>query len=201
MSPVQALVRVLSPQDCEQVKRGFRCLGDETRYHRWGRPVLRAEQVLGWIPELEGGRSFALGACARTNGAPMGLARYSTKGPHGAELALVVVDEWQGRGLGTELLKLLLTHARARGVRHVTAAVMLENRRALALMRGIGAVRTGPLSGTVELAAALPPHQRRCCGKLPTKYVVSLFGRRGDRRGASDLGRSSRIPRPPDLAP
>jgi hypothetical protein len=71
-------------------------------------------------------------ATAATEGtAPdgVGVARFVRLAdrPDVAEAAVVVVDELQGRGLGSLLLRALTTAARLRGVAHFRAEVLPEN--------------------------------------------------------------------------
>lgn len=51
-----------------------------------------------------------------------------------AEIALVVQDHWQGKGLGTILMTELLQYAEAKGIRRFRAYVLAENRRMLDLL-------------------------------------------------------------------
>ena len=50
-----------------------------------------------------------------------------------AEMAIVVEDEWQSRGVGTSLLLELEERAAFRGIETFTAEVLLENRPMLGL--------------------------------------------------------------------
>jgi acetyltransferase len=80
----------------------------------------------------------------------VGVVRYVRDGDL-AEVAVTVVDAWQGRGVGTVLLDALLGHARKHGVSRLWASVMVENGRAIRLARRFGAQRR-PIStvGVVE---------------------------------------------------
>lgn len=77
--------------------------------------------------------------------------------PGTGELAVLVVDAWQRQGVGTTMIGLLLTRARARGVERVTVNV-LSGRRGLlaALGRRLEPVRTSftadGLTGVYKLA-------------------------------------------------
>ena len=51
-----------------------------------------------------------------------------------AEVAFVVQDDWQGRGLGRLLVGELLAAAEARGIRRFRAYVLADNRRMLRLL-------------------------------------------------------------------
>lgn len=58
---------------------------------------------------------------------------------HGtAEFAVLVADAWQGQGLGRRLIARLLQLAQAAGVRCMRGDVLSENRRMLAILRGLG---------------------------------------------------------------
>jgi RimJ/RimL family protein N-acetyltransferase len=63
------------------------------------------------------------------------VGRYEpTADPHVAEVAFVVQDGWQGKGLGRTLLRALLGAAQARGIRRFRAYVLASNHRMLRLL-------------------------------------------------------------------
>ena len=71
----------------------------------------------------------------------VGVARYGTpSGADEAEIALVVEDGWQRRGLGTILLSALLDHGRSRGISRFLAHVLADNQRMLRLIGRLGTV-------------------------------------------------------------
>jgi GNAT superfamily N-acetyltransferase len=55
-------------------------------------------------------------------------------GRPGVDIGLVVADSWQGQGLGTTLLGLLVARAAARGIRALQVEVLPGNSRMLALI-------------------------------------------------------------------
>jgi acetyltransferase len=55
-----------------------------------------------------------------------------------AEIALVVADDWQGRGLGRRLMERLIAAARGLSVRRLVGATLSENISMLALARKLG---------------------------------------------------------------
>ena len=55
-----------------------------------------------------------------------------------AELAVLIVDEYQGLGLGTELSRRLLEIARVEKIEQVAVDVLAENRRMLEVCREVG---------------------------------------------------------------
>ena len=87
----------------------------------------------------------------------MGVARYvrDADDPQAAEIALTIADDWQGRGLGTELLARLSYRAREEGICRFTAVVASENVPMGMLLRTVGAVETGRNFGTLEYEIAL----------------------------------------------
>jgi acetyltransferase len=56
----------------------------------------------------------------------------------GAEFALLVTDDWQGKGLGVELLRRLLDIGRTEGVHHVMGRILPDNRNMLHLCKKLG---------------------------------------------------------------
>jgi GNAT superfamily N-acetyltransferase len=56
-----------------------------------------------------------------------GGGRYIVFDPGRAEMAFVVVDAWQGRGIGSVLMRHLVKFARDAGLRELAAEVLLEN--------------------------------------------------------------------------
>lgn len=69
----------------------------------------------------------------------IGIGRLSkAHGLDEAEFALVISDQWQRHGLGTRLLALLVTIARAEKLLRLTASLLPENRAMLAVARKCG---------------------------------------------------------------
>ena len=81
------------------------------------------------------------------------VARYEpTDEPGTAEVAFVVQDAWQGKGLGTIMLNELLAAAAERGITRFRAYVLADNPRMLGLLRRFTDVQERTIdSGVVEL--------------------------------------------------
>lgn len=81
------------------------------------------------------------------------VARYEpTSEPGVAEVAFVVQDGWQGKGLGRRLLRELLAAAAARGIRRFRAYVLADNVRMLRLLsRYTHLLERRTASGVTEL--------------------------------------------------
>jgi RimJ/RimL family protein N-acetyltransferase len=103
----------------------------------------------------------------------VGVARYGCEpGSDEAEIALVVQDGWQGRGLGTILLTALLAHGESRGLTRFRAYVLATNHRMLRLIEEVGLVGERSLDqGVISLRftprPSRPPQEDRPAGTPP----------------------------------
>jgi GNAT superfamily N-acetyltransferase len=154
-------VRPIAATDKELIRQGFARLSPESRYRRFlsSMPSLDA-RALAYLTELDHHDHEALIALDVESHEAVGVARFvrDPAEPASAEVAVTVVDDWQGRGLGTALLGELADRARAEGVRRFTALVLAENRNMLGMLGELGAARVVDREqGTVELAVDLPP--------------------------------------------
>jgi acetyltransferase len=86
----------------------------------------------------------------------IGVARYAYDEPaREAEIAVVVEDRWQSRGLGTLLLSELIGYAQEKGIATLRAYVLAENVRMLKLLRRVATILDRKLeSGVVSLLLA-----------------------------------------------
>jgi len=89
------------------------------------------------------------------------VARYEPSGEPGvAEVAVVVQDGWQDRGLGTVLFSELLVAAHLNGIERFRAWVLADNRRMLGLIARLGEVSQRSIDrGVVELTFAARPER------------------------------------------
>ena len=148
-----AVLREVRPEDKPLFREGFSELSAHSRYLRFfeARKTL-TEEDLRYLTEVDGHDHHAIVAIAtgpdgRVHGA--GSARFIRDPRHGdrAEMAVVVVDRYQGHGIGRALLRLLIRAARAREVKTLEARLLAENHRLLAALQRIapsGTVRTDP---------------------------------------------------------
>jgi acetyltransferase len=72
-----------------------------------------------------------------------------------AEFALVVADEWQGKGLGRALLERLCEAARAAGYRALIGHILHANRDMLELAAHVGFTEQSQHGDTVTVARTL----------------------------------------------
>jgi RimJ/RimL family protein N-acetyltransferase len=155
------LIRQVQPSDAPLLADGFARLSAHSRQMRFLR---RKDQLstaeLRYFTNLDHRDHEALGALD-PSGRGVGIARYvrDAQDPHAAEIALTIVDDWQGRGLGTELLARLTGRAYSAGIRRFTALVATGNVAMTALLDNVGGTLVGRGPGTVEYEITLAPRQ------------------------------------------
>jgi RimJ/RimL family protein N-acetyltransferase len=154
------LVRPIGPDDKQKLLDAFERLSPESRYRRFfsATPKLRAGQVR-YLTEVDHHTHEALVAVDPRSNEGLGVARFirSPDDPAVAEIAVAVIDDWHGRGLGTALLHGLTARAREEGVERFSAMVLAENEPMLDLLRRLGDVEvTGRDHGVIELLMDLP---------------------------------------------
>lgn len=131
-------VRPIRPEDEAGLVSLYGRLSEHTAYQRFFAVMRRLPPDWAhFLANVDYRRRFALVA-ERLDGGPSALiavARYEPAGdPDVAEIALVVQDDWQERGLGTLLLGDLLRAAAANGITRLRAWVLADNRRMLDLL-------------------------------------------------------------------
>jgi GNAT superfamily N-acetyltransferase len=153
-------IRRLRDLDNELLLRGFRRLSPESRYRRFLTPTPElSERTLRYLVEIDHRNHEALIAVDEDVGEGVGVARYvrNQARPSAAEVAVTVVDDWQGRGLGTLLLEAITMRAREEGVDTFTALMLVDNSQMMDLLQRLGAVRVvDRAAGTVEVEVHLP---------------------------------------------
>ena len=156
----RVVVRPVRPDDRERLVAGFARLGAESRYQRFLAPMAElSEADITYLTDIDHHDHEALAAIDLETGEGVGVARFIRRAdrPDTAEAAVTVIDEWQGRGVGTALLDLLAARARAEGVARFTALLLAENRDMLDVLEVAGPVHVvGRDRGTIEIEAELP---------------------------------------------
>jgi GNAT superfamily N-acetyltransferase len=136
-SPARSGVAVarLESSDGLALRRFFFKLSPQTLYRRFLSPIARPEQARpDRLLDVDHRDREAL--VALVAGEIVGVARYVRKpGQDAADLAVVVADAWQRRGIATLLLKALGDQALAAGIESFSVLMQADNRPVLALLR------------------------------------------------------------------
>ena len=133
--------RHVSPDDQPLITEGIRTASRETLLHRFFSPIRSvAPDMLRGMLAIDRTQGLCIVGAVEENGATRIIcgARYvRLPEPGRAEIAFTVHDDYQHRGLGTFLLKLLAKLAGPEGIRWFEADVMNSNQKMLNLFRKV----------------------------------------------------------------
>jgi GNAT superfamily N-acetyltransferase len=146
--------------DRELLLEGFERLSEESRYRRFLAPTAElSETMVRHLIEVDHRDHEAMIAIDDGTGEGVGVARYVRHAPRpeAAEVAVTVVDDWQGRGLGTVLLEAISVRAREEGITTFTASLLAKNQEMLDLFERLAPVRViDHEAGTIEVEFTIP---------------------------------------------
>jgi acetyltransferase len=136
------VLRPIRPEDADIEQNFVRELSPQAKYFRFMHAVQELTPLmLVRFTQIDYDREMAFIAVTDTDGTEreIGVARYTLR-PNGdaCEFAIVVADQWRGRGLGTRLMSVLMECAKARGIRLMEGEVLAENANMLRLMQRLG---------------------------------------------------------------
>jgi acetyltransferase len=161
----EVVVRPITPGDASLLQAFVRRLSAKSRRFRFF--VALAELSATQLERFVNGdpaRALALVALSTREEctAIVAEARYALEhGSDNAEFAIAVADEFQRRGLGTQLVKRLLTTAWRRGVRRLFGEIKSDNRAMLALAIRLGfRLRNSVQDESIVIASMLPSSER-----------------------------------------
>jgi RimJ/RimL family protein N-acetyltransferase len=160
----QVLIRPIQGADAPLLADGFARLSLRSRQMRFLAPKAELSAAeLRYLTEVDHHDHEALGAVDHAAGRGVGVARYvrSAEDAQSAEIAVTVVDEWQGRGLGTELVTQLSERALAEGIGRFTGLAAADNAAVARLARNIGADPVEVEAATVVYEISLAPGRAR----------------------------------------
>ncbi|NMO92707.1 GNAT family N-acetyltransferase [Actinomycetospora sp. TBRC 11914] len=125
--PPDVTVRELGDGELDVLDAVFAGLSPRSRALRFhGATPRLTPGVRRALAAVDGHTHLAVAAFA-PDGTPIGIARLVGLDAHHAELAVEVVDAWQGRGVGRRLLLAVATRGRAAGYDRLVADVLTEN--------------------------------------------------------------------------
>ena len=134
-------IRPIAAADAELIREFVRSLSFETRYLRFMGAVNElSPQLVDRLTGIDHRRDAALIAVVDGGGADrvVGVARYALDADgESCDFAIVVADDWQGRGLGRRLLTLLIETAAARGLKRIGGDVLAVNQPMLAFVKAL----------------------------------------------------------------
>lgn len=151
-------LRPIRPEDAVREHAFVASLSDTSRYYRFQHPVAAlSDEMIERFTQLDYAREMALVAIDPAEDRIAGVARYFPNPDRtSAEFAVVVSDAWQGRGLGTLLMKSLVDSARDAGYQAMEGSVLAANIGMLKLVEQLGfVVERGEDSHTLRVVLKL----------------------------------------------
>ena len=154
-------IRAIRPEDADRLQSFVRDMSEESRYFRFVSTLAQlTPRMLVRYTQVDYDRELALVAVVAPGDEPLGeqplaadiavagaadaeriigVVRYLLN-PDGetCEFAIAIADDWQGRQLGSTLMRAIIDAARAKGLRRMDGYVLANNARMLELMSYIG---------------------------------------------------------------
>ncbi len=155
-------IRPVTPADREEIRQGLQTLSPETTYRRFFVSAFSpGDRELRYLTEVDGENHVALGAIDCTHHPPRGtgVARYVrlSEEPTVAEAAVVVIDAYQGRGIGSLLMAALSKRAAECGLERFRGYVLMENTGVVQGLRALGAAESPVEGGILQLDVPIYP--------------------------------------------
>lgn len=137
-------IRAIDGNDGERLLEAFGRASAETIHRRFFAVRRLTEDDVGFFVNVDFVKHVALVASVNENMKQpiVGGGRYVVVTPTQAEVAFAVVDEYQGWGIGTALMRHLTALARKAGIEELIAEVLPENMPMLKVFKNSGLLMT-----------------------------------------------------------
>ena len=153
------VVRPIRVDDKQAVESAFARLSEQSRYQRFLTPISELSgSQLRYLTEVDHHDHEALVAFDAEGEEGVAVARFVRLADgRSAEAAVTVVDDWQGKGLGTAICNLLAERAREEGIDRFTALLLASNEQMHDVLASLGPAKVlSRVAGTVEVEVAIP---------------------------------------------
>ncbi|WP_052851359.1 bifunctional GNAT family N-acetyltransferase/acetate--CoA ligase family protein [Streptomyces avicenniae] len=154
-----AHIRPITPADADRLVSFYERVSDESKYYRFFAPYPRlSDRDVHRFTHHD--YDDRVGLAATVRGGFLATVRYDRVGPGAdvAEVAFLVEDAHQGRGLGSVLLEHITAVARERGIRRFEAEVLPANGKMIKVFTDAGySQRRSWADGAVRLTLDLAP--------------------------------------------
>jgi acetyltransferase len=154
------MIRAIRGDDAPMLQSFVRRLSARSRYFRFFVALAELSAAeLKRLVDMDRRRGMAVVALSERSDTIIAEARcVLDDDSSSAEFAVAVADEFQRRGLGTELVKKLLAYASGKGVRRLFGLIKADNQAMLALARRLGfQIGVNVSDGSTVIASILPP--------------------------------------------
>jgi acyl-CoA synthetase (NDP forming)/ribosomal protein S18 acetylase RimI-like enzyme len=174
-----AHIRPIRPDDREVFVEFYARVSDQSKYYRFFSPMPKlSERDIDRFTHVDNVDRVAL--VLTLQGRIIAVGRYDTVRPGEAEVAFLVEDQHQGRGIGQLLLEHLAQAGRERGVERFVAEVLPDNTRMIQTFRDAGyRVVSEYDEGVLQLEFSIDP----------TDTAIGLMATREHRAEAASIER------------
>ena len=153
-------LRPVGPDDKPLLEQGMAMLSPDSRRLRFMSPIENlSRSQLAYLTEIDHESHLAWGVTVEGRPVAVGRLVRLAASPEVAEIAITVVDEWQRRGLGRLLVRVLAEIGRSVGIERFEFEALPENEGIVRLLGGFGATHEygeGIVSGSMEIASIEP---------------------------------------------
>jgi RimJ/RimL family protein N-acetyltransferase len=172
-------IRQIEPGDSDLIRAFYDELTERSRRLRFLVPTNElSDEDLRYLTEVDHKRHEAM--VALDGDRLVGVARYvrAPRDRESAEVAVVVVDDRQGHGIGTTLLDRLTERARENGIVRYTALVSEDNDIVIDALERAGAERTSTAEqGEIEFAIDVPAEGLGERLRTALRWIASALSR------------------------
>lgn len=154
----EVLIRPIRKDDAVRERAFIERLSPESRYHRFLGQYRIDDEMIRRFTDVDFQRDMAFVALREDAGEQreIGVCRFCISDDgESCECAATVSDEWQGKGLGTLLMRHLIDVARQRGIKRMIAIELAENVAMRALAESLGFKRDAEHGGGGEVVHVL----------------------------------------------
>jgi RimJ/RimL family protein N-acetyltransferase len=145
------LIGPLDPNDRQRFLRGIGRASPDSMYKRFMTPLPRLSRTqLAYLLGVDHQDHEALLAIDEDGGEAVAVGRFVRleDSPSAAEAAVLVIDDWQGLGLGKAVCRLLAARARQLGIERFQATMLTDNSAMKAVLESLGEMRMVSDDGT-----------------------------------------------------
>ena len=149
-------IRPIRPDDAGRERAFIDGLSPQSRYQRFMHNLREpGEAFVQSLVNVDYRRTMALVAVTGDGVAEriIGVARYAADNDETCEFAVAVADDWQCRGIGTTLVRLLFDHAARAGFSTIYGTILADNQRMIELAEWLGLTIDAPQAGETTVRA------------------------------------------------
>jgi acetyltransferase len=133
-------LRPVRPEDAQGISELVKRMSAESRYFRFMHAINElSPRMVVQFTKLDYDRQIAFVAVSDGGSDVVGVSRYSIlSDARSAEFAIAIADDWQGLGLATQLMNLLIEHAKDKQLDQLQGDVLTSNTAMQHLMTKLG---------------------------------------------------------------